>query len=193
MTSAKTKLFSATGLVALLIATGVVAATTPSAADWEQPFVVHASIGEPITGRNIAVTVHAATVTDRVFDDRWSSTPGSTWVVVDASAAVVHTETAATIRHAVLVVGDHSYAASMRPSAFMLNSVALSIDVPTRGLLAFELPADALSAKGAERARLELAMNADPRLDSMIVATIDLTTVPALAEVELSDAVWGER
>ena len=179
--------------MALLIATGVVAATTPSAADWEQPFVVHASIGEPITGRNIAVTVHAATVTNRVFDDRWRSAPGSAWVVVDASAAAVPTETAATIRHAVLVVGDRSYAASMRPSAFMLNSVALSIDVPTRGLLAFELPADALSAKGAERARLELAMNADPRLDSMIVATIDLTTVPALAEVELSDAVWGER
>ena len=75
----------------------------------------------------------------------------------------------------------------------MLNGVALSIDVPTRGLLAFELPADALSDAGAKSAGLELAMSADPRLDSMIVATIDLTAVPALAEVELSDAVWGEQ
>ena len=193
MTGIKTKLFTAAGLAVLLIATGVVAATTPSEADWEQPFAVQAVIGEPSAGRNIAVTIHGATVANRVFDDRWNSTPGSIWVVVDASAAVVRTESSALIGRAALVVGDRRYAASTRPDAFMLNGVALSIDVPTRGLLAFELPADALSDAGAKSARLELAMSADPRLDSMIVATIDLTAVPALAEVELSDAVWGEQ
>lgn len=193
MTGTKARLLTAAGLAALLVATGAVAATTPSEADWEQPFAVQASIGEPFAGRNIAVTIHGATVTDRVFDDRWSSTPGSLWVVVDASAAVVRTESSALIGRAALVVGDRRYTASTRPDAFMLNGVALSIDVPTRGLLAFELPADALNDVGAKRARLELAMNADPRLDSMIVTTIDLTSQPTRAEIELTDAVWGER
>lgn len=193
MTISRTAILSAGGLALLLVATGFVAATTPSANDWEQPFAVHAPVGEHAQGRNIAATVHGVTVADAVFDSRWQSTPGSTWVIVDATAAVVTNETAALIGRAALIVGDRTYLASTRPSGFALNAVALSIGVPTRGSLVFELPGDILADPAASVARLELAIPSDPRMDSMLVTTLDLTAAPVLDEAELVDAEWGMR
>lgn len=194
MTPALTRAATVGGLALLLIATGIVAATTPTAADWEQPFAVHAPIGEKAQGRNIAATVHDVTIADRVVDGRWQSGTGSTWVIVDASAAAVQTETGAILGRAALIVGDRMYVASNRPSAFTLMDVGLSIEIPTRGSLVFELPGNALADTAAvSTARLELSMQADPRLDSMLVIPIDLTAAPVEGEVVLNDAKWGEQ
>jgi hypothetical protein len=186
-------LLSAAGLAVLLVATGFVAATAPREADWEQPFAIDAPLGEPAQGRNIAATVHDAAIAERVVDRRWRSGEGSTWVVVDASAAAVTSEIGALLGHAALVVGDRVYLASTRPSGLTLNGASLSIGVPTRGALLFELPADVLGDPAAAAARLELAVKADPRLDAMLLTPIDLTALPVLPEYVLDDAEWGER
>ncbi|MCB1298166.1 MAG: hypothetical protein KDB08_04200 [Microthrixaceae bacterium] len=219
-TRTRARAVTAAGLAVLLLAAGVVAATTPTAAEWEQPFVVHAAIGEQAQGRNIVATVRDVAIAERLVDARWRSdsgggsdsdraratasaddtaalragTPGSTWVIVDASVAAVHTEVGAILGRAALIVGERTYVASNRPSVFTLTDAALSIEIPTRGTLVFELPGDLLADPAtASTARLELAMHADPRLDSMLVIPIDLTKAALLDEVQLEDAQWGER
>lgn len=182
---------SVAGLTALLVASGVVAATTPSDAQWQQPFAVAASTDERASGRNLAATVHGAVLSDEVSAGSWSSGEGSLWVLVDASVEAVVTEQATLLGHAVLVVGDRTYAASDRPDDSSLRRAGLSVGIPLRGMLAFEVPANTLDGETAARAELQLAVDSDPRLDSMIVLPLDLTALPHHRAAQITAPAWG--
>lgn len=182
---------SAAALAALLVASGVVAATTPSNAEWERPFAVPASIDERTVGRNIAATVHGAVLSDEVSSSSWTSGEGSLWVLVDASVEAVVTEESTLLGHAVLIIGDRTYAASDRPGGSSLRRAGLAVGIPLRGMLAFELPAGTLDVEAATRIELQLAVDSDPRLDSMIVVPLDLTALPHHRAAQLVDPAWG--
>lgn len=180
-------------LVALLAATAVVSATTPTEAQWEQPFVVTAPLGESAAGRNIAGTVHGAQLADTIGDSAWQSGEGSVWLLVDASVESVVSDDV-TLASAVVTIGALTYSASDRPQFSTLRAAGLSTGIPTRGTLAFELPATILDEQGADAAELHLSSAAldDTRLDSVLVTPLDLTALDHVDDVTIAAPVWGQ-
>lgn len=182
---------TAAGLAALLVASGAVSALTPQEAQWEQPFAVDAAFDQQVTGRNIVATVHGAVVADEVSTDSWSSGDGSLWVVADTSVEAVTTEAFTNLSHAALVIDGVTFTASDRAGYATLRQQPLSVGIPLRGMLAFEIPLRVLEESGAADAKLQLALSADPRLDSMIVVEIDLTALTHDSSATLTEPSWG--
>lgn len=182
---------TAAGLTGLLVASGAVAALTPEEEQWASPFAVEAAFDQRVSGRNIAATVHSAVVADEVSDDSWSSGEGNAWVVVDASVEAVTTETSASLTHAALVIDGVTYTASDRPDNSTLRQGSLSVGIPLRGMLAFEVPASLVSGDGAVPAELHLALHPETRLDSLIVVKMDVAELPHDSSATLTDPSWG--
>lgn len=180
---------SAGGLAVLLVASGAVAATTPTRDQWELPFRESTPVGERGEGRNIVGTVHAAWLADEVSDDGWESGDGSLWLVVDTGLESV--SKLGLLYHAMLVVGDRMFSASERPRADTMRNAALEPGIPTRGLVVFELPADILDDPGAARAELQLALDPDTRLDSILVTPLDLPALERSPVQGIADREWG--
>lgn len=167
--------------IACVVAAWLVALVTPAdTAAWE-PFVVEARQGEPAVGRNLAVTVHDVARADSVSSGPWRAE--GTWVVVDLAAEAVASERGALLSNAVLVVDGRSYRATERRTTML--DARLSVGVARSGSLGFELPAGASGP-----ATLQLALNPDTRVDSLIEYRVDLDALEPEPERELREPGW---
>ncbi|WP_239066392.1 DUF4352 domain-containing protein [Microbacterium hibisci] len=168
--------------VGFIVIAWFVTLATPGEDQAQSAFTVPATVGEEATGRNLAVTITDLRRAAEVRADGWSAE--GNWLIVDLDAAAVVAERGASLSHAMLEVDGVRFSASDRPDS--LTDATLSAGVPLSGSLAFELP----GGLDAGSARLELALNADTRLDSMVVLAVDLADVPDAPSAELSPTDW---
>lgn len=176
--------------LALLAAAWFVAWTTPDGeARMTDPFPVAATVGDTAAGRNLGVTVHSATIADRVTLGGWYAE--GTWLVVDLEAWARVTESPGALEPVTLVVGDRTFRVSERPGSYALGSALfaapLHIDIPQSGSLAFEL---AEGTDAAHDATLRLAVGQNDIADSVIEVPLDLAALPHADEVALSEKAW---
>lgn len=173
--------------VVLLVAAWGVSAITPSDDDAVVPFAVSATLGERAEGRNIAVTFHSIEAAESVTAEGWGEEGDTVWVVLDVTAETVVDDVPSILDHVVLNVGGRTYRATERIPDTMLES-DLQTAVPTRGGLAFELPADALAGP----ADIDLALRTDTRLDSLIRLHVDdLGELPLEPTLDVAAEEWG--
>lgn len=183
---------SALVLVGLLAVAGVVADTAPSGGGWQAPVEVEGRLGETVTGRNIEATVRSVRAADSVTTSNgWQGATTGVWIVVDLSVAAVVDDRASLLGGAVLRIGDRSYSASDRPGLSVLAERSISVGVPLTGPLLFEIPRDDLGSADGRGARLELGLDADPRVDSLLVVPVDLTELTAVPTIETDEPVLG--
>lgn len=179
----KTILVWSLTLVLLAAAWGVSKATLPDDAS-AAPFPIAAEIDEPVTARNLAVTVTDVHIANRVRDAKdW--TADGTWVVVDLEAAGVLTQDEGTLQLAQLVIGDRTFGATDRGTTFL--NQRLVTGVPRSGSVAFELPEGA--AAGA--ATLRLGTADEVLLDDVIELPLQLDEVAVETEVLLEENGWA--
>lgn len=171
--------------VALLAAAWGVVQLTPGDEAAEASFAVPAAIGEEATGRALAVTVTDLRLGDRAVAGGWYA--DGTWLVVDLRAQALREERGALLAHAALVIDGVTYRASERPASMFRSTLAVGI--PREGSLAFELPADLADRAGT----LQLAVDAETRLDSLVEVPVDLGTLDRADEVELLAEGWVQR
>ena len=180
------------GLVVLLVIAGVVAHSTPTEEQKEAPIPVRGTVGDTLTGRNIRATVTDVRVAESVeASNGWAGPTTGVWVVVDASVETVVTEKV--LGYARLKVGDVTYSASTRPDQATIAQTRLSVGIPWTGPLMFELPLPLVSSNAARTAELQLAVDSDPRADSMLVMPVDLYAIDIEKVVETNRPVWGSR
>ena len=180
------------GLVVILVLAGVVAHTTPNDEQQQAPLPVRGQVGETLSGRNIAATVDAVRVAESVeASNGWAGPTAGVWVVVDASVEANVTESI--FGYARLKVGDVTYSASTRPDRATIAATGLSVGIPWTGPLMFELPRPLVTGDAARTAELQLAVDADPRADSMLVMPVDLSAIEIEKVVETGRPVWGAR
>jgi hypothetical protein len=183
---------SALVLVGLLAVAGVVADTAPSGGGWQAPVEVEGRLGETVTGRNIEATVRSVRAADSVTTSNgWQGATTGVWIVVDLSVAAVVDDRASLLGGAVLRIGDRSYSASDRPGLSVLAERSLSVGIPMTGPLLFEIPRDDLGSADGRGARLELGLDADPRVDSLLVVPVDLTQLGVVPAIETDEPVLG--
>ena len=168
----------------LVVAAWFVAFVTPDDGQAAAPFVIETTAGERAVGRNLDVTVVDVRRADTVSADGWSA--DGNWLVVDLEVASVVSETGALFSHAELAIDGARYRASDRPDS--LAGQPLSAGIPMAGSIAFELP-EGLDSGDAV---LELAIDGDTRLDSMVVMPVDLAAVPHELETELRETGWAK-
>jgi len=180
------------GLVVILVIAGVVAHTTPNDEQQQAPIPVRGQVGETLSGRNIAATVDAVRIAESVeASNGWAGPTAGVWVVVDASVEANVTESI--FGYARLKVGDVTYSASTRPDRGTIAATGLSVGIPWTGPLMFELPRPLVTGDAARTAELQLAVDADPRADSMLVMPVDLSAIEIEKVVETGRPVWGAR
>ena len=160
---------------ALLIAAWGVVQVTPDDDVATQPFSVAAEVGRAVESRGLAVTVTDVRLGESAAAAGWRA--DGTWLVIDLEAAARGDERAARLEQAALVLDGVTYRASERPPS--LFSQALTIDLPRAGSIAFELPADAAS----RTAVLQLGLDVETRLDSVVELPIDLAALDPQREV----------
>lgn len=183
---------SGAALAAILVVAAVVAHTAPSEEVWQAPMVVSGVLGERIGGRNIEATVDEVRVAETVtVSTGWSGTTSGVWIVVDASVSAVVDEFGARLGTANLVIGAATYSASERPDLGSIQGMGLTIGIAQSGPLLFEVPRSLLSTDAASAARIQLAISNDPRLDSLIVVTVDLTSIEIQRSIETGPIEWG--
>lgn len=147
------------------------------------PFVVELEMGERGDGRALAATVTGVVMAEEVLQRGWADT--GNWLVAEVEAQALLQERATLLGHTVLVIDGRSYRASERVPDSLLRKQLL-VGVPQQGVLAFELPEDVSGP-----ARLELALNADTRLDSLLEFEIELDALPREAQWQLPATGWA--
>lgn len=173
-------------LAGILALAALVQHTAPDDDAWQAPMEVSGQVGEPVTGRNIEATVWGARVAEKVETPDWTGETTGIWVVVDVSAEAVVDEFAAGLGTAELLIDGTTYSASERPDLGTLYRSSLSVGIPTRGSLFFEIPKSALTD-----ARLLLAVNNDPRLDSALAVDLDLAALDREPLIRTERPEWG--
>ena len=173
-------------LAAILAVAALVQHTSPGDGGWQQPMEVSGQLGGQVAGRNIAATVWGAQVAHEVRTSDWAGETTGIWVVVDVSAEAVVDEFAARLGMATLAIGDETFSASERPDLDTIYQNSLTVGIPTRGPLFFEIPTDAL-----RDARLQLGIDSDPRLDSLLVIPLDLSSLTIADSLTTDDVQWG--
>lgn len=165
------RLLAGAAAAALLVVAFAVHLTTPSTEESLASFVVRGTPGEWAQGRAVAARVGEARTAVTVTDGDWIGTTPGVWVVVtvDAETLLEPTSVAAS-----LWLGERRYDASDRAGTSTLDGLPLSPGLPSRGQLAFEVPADAL-AEHADTARLWLGDRTAPELDSVVEVPLDLS------------------
>jgi hypothetical protein len=180
------------GLVVILVIAGVVAHTTPNDEQQQAPIPVRGELGETLSGRNIEATVDSVRIAESVeASNGWAGPTTGVWVVVDASVETNVTE--ANFGYARLKVGDVTYSASTRPDLATIAQTGLTAGIAWTGPLMFELPRPLVSSDAARTAELQLAVDADPRADSMLVMPVDLSAIAIEKLVATDRPVWGAR
>ena len=192
-TSAWRHVGNGAALLAILSVAAVVLHTTPDSELQQSPIAVPATLAEPATGRNIRATVHSVAVTESVTaGNGWAGTTPGVWVVVELSVEAV-VDDQATLGTAVLRVGDTSFSASTRPGDATVVDRGLATGIPRTGPLMFELPANIAGGTAAADATLELAVNSDPRVDSLLVLPVDLAGLDVTTSIDVEYPEWGAR
>ena len=182
------------GLVVILVIAWVVAHSTPSEAEKQAPILVHGEIGETLAGRNILATVNEVRIARSVeASNGWAGGTTGVWVVADASVEARVDSLDPTLGYARLRVGDTTFGASTRPGDGTIAATGLSVGIAWTGPLMFELPLDVVSSAAGADAELLLAVDSDPRVDSMIVIPVDLNALEVEESVETERPVWGAR
>ena len=169
--------------VGLLLAAWGVVQLTPDDDDAQKPFVIPVAVGETAVGRAFEITVTDARIGDRAVSGGWHA--DGTWLVIDLEASARGEETGARLNHAAFVVDGATYRASERPESFFES--ALSVDIPRTGSIAFELPESLADASGV----LQLALDGETRLDSLVEVPLDLGGLGSTTEVELLREGWA--
>ncbi|MGD8166582.1 hypothetical protein ACEXOS_005110 [Herbiconiux sp. P16] len=183
---------NAAALVAVLVVAGIVSHTAPTEAFWQAPIPVTGVLGEPVTGRNIQATVTGVRAADSVTASTgWTGETTGVWVVVDASVEAVVTDSGALLGTAQLQIGDRVYSASERPDYGTIAQKSLYTGIPSTGPLMFEVPRDILSEASAKDAQIQLAVDSDPRVDSLVVVPVDLTALEIEPSIETDEPEWG--
>jgi hypothetical protein len=170
-------------VLALVLTAGAVAVqrTAPSEEDQVAPFVEAAGVGEWGQARTVGVRVDDVALADAVTDGEWTGTTDGVWVLVTATA---ETTLGPGSVASSLSLGDRRYEASDRPED-ALGSARLQPGLPERGVVVFEVPADALREHGGE-ARVRFATQTDPRLDSLVEVPVDLAGLEPAPLAELT-------
>jgi hypothetical protein len=171
----------------LVCAWGVSKATLPDDAP-NAPFPTVAQIGEQASTRNLVATVTDVHLADRVTDVKGWSAEG-TWLVVDLEAATGVTQDLSTLSFAELTIGERTFTATDRGTTFVEH--ALVTGVPRAGSLAFELPDDVAGDRATLRLGVPGAGGREIRRDAVIELPLDLSTLPAEAEVLLDENGWA--
>lgn len=169
--------------VACIVVAWFAALVTPGEEQTQAPFEVPATIGETATGRNLAVTFTDLRRASEVGADGWMAE--GNWLVADLAVESVLAEDATSLKNARLEIDGMRFTASERPDS--LESQPLAIGVPREGSLAFELP----EGLDSGAARIVLALESDPSLDSMIVLSFDLGDVAVVDRTELLPTGWA--
>ncbi|HYI52296.1 MAG TPA: hypothetical protein VEX42_12075 [Microbacterium sp.] len=167
----------------LVAAAWGVAAVTPADDAEEAPFPVVVELGDRGVGRNIAVTVTDVRRVESVSAGEWSAE--GNWVVVDLDAEAVQSEFGTLLTLATLQVDGRTFRASERPESLLRGG--LSVGIPLSGSVAFELP----EGLDGGHAMLTFGLDTDPRLDSLLVADIDLGAIELDREAELQPTDWS--
>ena len=171
----------AIGIVCVALAWAILEVLPPEDSG-QEPFEVPVTLGEVGEGRALTVTVNDVRFTDEVTTGAWRMP--ANWLVVDLAVMATQTETGALLSHAVLVTDRATYRASERPPETLLRE-QLYVGVFRAGALAFELPEDI----GAS-AQLQVALGADPRLDSMITLDLDLGALDRVDSHDIGQVGW---
>ena len=180
------------GLVGVLAIAWFIAETTPTEEAWQGPIVVSGDIGETLTGRNIQAVVSEVRIAETVTaSNGWAGPTTGVWVVVDASVSAVVDDIGASLGTAGFVIDGVTYSASRRPDDGTIARAPLSTGIPLSGPLMFEVPRELVESDAATSATIQLAINGDPRADSMLVVGVDLTALPLLPSVDTDDPIWG--
>lgn len=169
----------------LLVAAWGVIQLTPADDAAEAAFSVPGEIGRAAVARAFTVTVDDVRLGSRAVAAGWAAE--GRWVVVDLAAQATKEESGTMLAYATLTVDGDSYRASERPTSMFRS--ALAVGIPREGSLAFEIPPAA--AEGA--ATIELALDEETRLDSVVTLTVDLGALKSADEVELRETSWAQR
>jgi hypothetical protein len=180
------------GLVGVLTIAWFVAHTTPTEEVWQGPIVVSGDIGEKLTGRNIEAIVSQVRIAETVSaSNGWAGPTSGVWVVVDTSVAAVVDDLGVSLGTAELVIDGVTYSASERPDDGTIARQQLTTGIPLRGPLMFEVPRELVESEAATAATIQLAINRDPRADSLITIGVDLSALAVLPSIETDDPIWG--
>jgi hypothetical protein len=180
------------GLVGVLAIAWLVTQTTPTEEEWQAPIVVSGDIGETLTGRNIEAVVSEVRIAESVTaSNGWAGPTSGVWVVVDVSVSSVVDDFGVSLGTAELVIDDITYSASERPDDGTIARDPLTTAIPLTGPLMFEVPRDLVGSEAATSATIQLAVNSDPRADSLLAIEVDLRALPLLPSVETDEPIWG--
>jgi hypothetical protein len=180
------------GLVVVLAIAWFVTQTTPTEEEWQAPIVVSGDIGETLTGRNIEAVVSEVRIAESVTaSNGWAGPTSGVWVVVDTSVSSVVDDFGVSLGTAELVIDGITYSASERPDDGTIARAPLTTAIPLTGPLMFEIPRDLVESEAATSATIQLAVNSDPRADSLLAITVDLSALPLLPSVETDEPIWG--
>jgi hypothetical protein len=180
------------GLVGVLTIAWFVAHTTPTEEVWQGPIVVSGDIGEKLTGRNIEAVVSDVRIAESVSaSNGWAGPTSGVWVVVDTSVAAVVDDLGVSLGTAVLVIDGVTYSASERPDNGTIARQLLTTGIPLTGPLMFEVPRDLVESEAATAATIQLAIDSDPRADSLLAIGVDLGALPVLPSIETDEPIWG--
>lgn len=176
----------AAGAALLLAATGVTAATPPSANLFD-PFPVSAADGGVATGRTITASIVDLARTERVSEADGDWQAEGNWLVVELAASATVSEVDAAIGVASLLIDGRLYQASERPPATLVGA-DLRVGTDTVGMLAFELPAELDS--GTAELRLS-GRYPTPELDDVLAFRIELADAATADTVEIDELRLG--
>jgi len=180
------------GLVVVLAIAWFVTQTTPTEEEWQAPIVVSGDLGETLTGRNIEAVVSEVRIAESVTaSNGWAGPTSGVWVVVDTSVSSVVDDFGVSLGTAELVIDGITYSASERPDDGTIARAPLTTAIPLTGPLMFEIPRDLVESEAAASATIQLAVNSDPRADSLLAITVDLSALPLLPSVETDEPIWG--
>lgn len=191
MTAVK-RVANGVGLVVVLAIAWFVTQTTPTEEEWQAPIVVPGDLGETLTGRNIEAVVSEVRIAESVTaSNGWAGPTSGVWVVVDTSVSSVVDDFGVSLGTAELVIDGITYSASERPDDGTIARAPLTTAIPLTGPLMFEIPRDLVESEAATSATIQLAVNSDPRADSLLAITVDLSALPLLPSVETDEPIWG--
>jgi hypothetical protein len=177
------------GIGLLLLAFGV-AYSTPGDPQVEAPFAVTGGVRDQIVSQHLVATVNDIGLADVVELGSWRGTTAGVWLVVDAT---IEARIERIGVEANLLIAGVRYPATSRTSTDTVDGRVADAGFPVTGSILIELPADVRTMPGADTATLRLSPGIDPRLDSVIELTVDLSTLEVADRVQLETPREGIR